>query len=100
MNTTVNLKKRILLGYLVPVLLMMGVSVVVYFNVRTVEHASSELERMNNVQRELNKYHTDTERSMRAVRAALLTGDKRAIQMYDAANAARAESSNALDRLV
>jgi methyl-accepting chemotaxis protein len=100
MNTTVNLKKRILLGYLVPVLLLVAVSVAVYVNVRTVEQASSELGRMNNVQRELNKYHTDTERLMRAVRAALLTGDKRAVQMYEGASSARAESSNALDRLV
>lgn len=36
-----TLKRRILLGYLVPVLLLVGVSGIVYFNVQTVRSVST-----------------------------------------------------------
>jgi CHASE3 domain sensor protein len=89
MTTKATLKQRILLGYLVPLLLLLGVATITYYHVQTVRSVSADLERENGIVRDVNKYHMETERIMRGVRAYLLTGDKRALAMFQEAVTAR-----------
>src|SRR5205814_1160466 len=96
MNGKMSLRKRILLGYLVPILLLVGASVIIYMSAQTLERVSGDLERANSIVRDVGKYQTETERMMRAVRAYMITNDKRALEMYQGAQVARRELADAL----
>jgi methyl-accepting chemotaxis protein len=72
MNIKMNLKKRILLGYLVPLFLMLGVAIAVYWSIGTLRQISGELERSHDVAEHLKDINLKLVQMQRSARGYLL----------------------------
>lgn len=72
MTNKMNLKKRILLGYLMPLLLMLGVALAVYWNTHTLQRISDALDQSHIVLEHVRGVHRDLIAIQRATRGYIL----------------------------
>jgi len=72
MNIKMNLKKRILLGYLVPLALMLGVALAVYWSIGTLREISAALDRSHVIMEHVRGVHRDLVAIQRSTRGYIL----------------------------
>jgi len=74
MTIKMNLRKRILLGYLVPLLLMLGVALAVYWSIGTLRQISEALDHSHEVQEYVKEVHLSMVKMQRSTRGYILSG--------------------------
>jgi methyl-accepting chemotaxis protein len=72
MNIKLNLRKRILLGYLVPLLLMLGVAAAVYWSIGTLRGISAALDQSYVIMEHVRGVHRDLISIQRSTRGYIL----------------------------
>ncbi len=72
MNIKMNLRKRILLGYLVPLLLMLGVALAVYWSIGTLRQISDALDQSHDVAEHVKEVHLGLAQVQRSARGYVL----------------------------
>jgi methyl-accepting chemotaxis protein len=72
MTIKMNLKKRILLGYLVPLLLMLAVALAVYWSIGTLRQISSALDQSHDIAEHVNSVHLGLIKMQRSTRGYIL----------------------------
>ncbi|MBE0627925.1 MAG: hypothetical protein IH606_24285 [Burkholderiales bacterium] len=72
MNYKMNLRKRILAGYLLPLLLMLGVALAVYWNTQTLQQISDSFGRSQLVLQHVRGVHRDLIAVQRSTRGYIL----------------------------
>ena len=73
MMNRLNLRKRILLGYLVPLLLMLAVALAVYWSIGTLRQISEALDRSHDVGEHVDKVHLGLVQMQRSTRGYILS---------------------------
>lgn len=73
MNIKMNLKKRILLGYLVPIALMLGVALAVYWSIGTLRQISDAHDQSHKVAEHVNDVQLSLVEMQRSARGYLLS---------------------------
>ena len=72
MNNRMNLRKRILLGYLLPLLLMLGVALAVYWNTQTLQRISDSLNQSQAIMEQVRGVHRNLIAIQRSTRGYIL----------------------------
>lgn len=85
MNTKMNLRKRILLGYLVPLALMLGVALAVYWSLGTLRQISDALDQSHKVAEHVKNVHLGLVQMQRSARGYLLLKNDGSRKNYQAA---------------
>jgi methyl-accepting chemotaxis protein len=85
MNIKMNLRKRILLGYLVPLALMLGVALAVYWSIGTLRQITDSLDYSNVVDRQVRDLNTDLIQMQRSTRGYLLVRNESSRNRYQTA---------------
>jgi methyl-accepting chemotaxis protein len=100
MNLKMNLRKRILLGYVIPLLLMAGVSVAVVLNARSVLQISQSLEEAYAVVLDVKDLHLALTEMQRAARGYMLLKSETSRSAYGDAVASHRSQLQLLARKV
>lgn len=77
-----NLRKRILLGYLIPLLLMLCVAMAVYWSIGTLRQISDALERSHDIVQYINKVHLGLVQMQRSARGYVLFKNDQSLKNY------------------
>lgn len=85
MNIKMNLRKRILLGYLVPLLLMLGVALAVYWSIGTLRQISSALDQSRVIAGDVGSVHVSLVQMQRSARGYVLFKNDGPLNSYQAA---------------
>ena len=80
-----NLKKRILLGYLVPLALMLGVAAAVYWSIGTLRQITDSLDHSNAIDRQVRDVDRDLIQMQRSTRGYLLSKNESSRGRYKTA---------------
>jgi methyl-accepting chemotaxis protein len=72
MTINMNLRKRILLGYVVPLLLMLGVAIAVYMSIGTLRQISAALDRSSDIQDDVKTLQLSVVQTQGATRGYIL----------------------------
>ena len=84
MTINMNLRKRILLGYLVPLLLLLGVAVAVYWSIGTLRQISDTLDRAHDIAERVIDVHLSLVQVQRSARGYVLWKNDRSRTDYRA----------------
>ncbi len=85
MNIKMNLRKRILLGYLVPLALMLGVALAVYWSIGTLRQISDALDHSHDVAEHVRTVHLGLAQMQRSARGYVLFKTDEPMKNYQAA---------------
>jgi methyl-accepting chemotaxis protein len=96
MTIKMNLRKRILLGYLVPLLLMLGVALAVYGSIGTLRQISNALDQSRNVAEHMRHVHLGLVEMQRSARGYVLFKNDNSRKNYQSARSLLQEGSRRL----
>ena len=96
MNIKMNLRKRILLGYLVPLLLMLGVAMAVYWSTQTLQRISDSLDHSYAILEHVRTLHRDLIGTQRSTRGYILFKNESSRNSYDASRTGIVEALRTL----
>ena len=100
MTTKLNLRKRILLGYLAPLLLMVGVCVAVVWNTQTVLQISKSVELAYAIVGNVKDLHTGFAQMQRTARGYILFKNDKTTALYKDAYTGSRDKLQALGRQI
>lgn len=100
MVMNMGLRRRILLGYVVPLLLMLGVAAAVYSNIGTLVRISADLDRSHDVVEQVKNVHLGLVQMQRSARGYVIAKNPISRKNYDSAQALTLQRLRGLGEIV
>lgn len=98
MTYKLTLRKRILLGYVVPLLLMLGVALAVYANAQTLKRISNSVDQSHSILEQMRGAHRDLVAIQRSTRGYILLKNDASAEGYAAARSQLQKRFESLER--